>query len=253
MEKGVQIKWVETIDSTNNELARHISDFDNLSVLAARYQEAGRGQRGNHWKSAAGENLTFSMMFKPGTPPFPSISATEQFPISEAATRAVSTFVRGQGVPCRIKWPNDIYVGDRKICGMLIENQLDARGNISSCIIGIGLNLNQIDFPPELMNPTSLRKVTGQMYDPESSLQGVCDCLAEQLLRLCTPEGKAALRQDYLSDLYRLGEWHAYTDCRCGQVFQGRIKGISEGGKLLVEMPDGQINAFGFKEISYIL
>ena len=125
MTKHLPIRWLEETDSTQNELARHISEYDNLSVVAARFQTAGRGQRGNTWVAAKGENLTFSMLLKFGQEGIPNLDSGDQFIITRAATLGVLTYLDGKGIPCKIKWPNDIYYRNRKICGMLIENVLD--------------------------------------------------------------------------------------------------------------------------------
>jgi len=108
MKTGFRIIWLEETDSTNNELKRRFNEIDNLSVVAARCQTAGRGQRGNKWLSKPGENLTFSIFLKPGQDKLPEIKASEQFIISEAATIAVSEMLNQYGIKASIKWPNDI-------------------------------------------------------------------------------------------------------------------------------------------------
>lgn len=246
MKGEFSIIWLETVDSTNNEVLRQVETLDNLSVLAAREQTAGRGQRGNRWKSAPGENLTFSAFVRFGEPPLPPLPASAQFAISQAATLAVADALRERGIPARIKWPNDIYVGDRKICGMLIENRLEGVF-VAHSVIGIGLNVGQRVFDPELMNPTSMSLLSGQDYALEPLLEEICGRLLGHLRQI------GDLSLPYLDALYRRGEWHSYTDLSDGKVFRGMISGISDGGLLRVEMPDGKIREFGFKEISYIL
>ena len=162
MSKKHDIIWLESVDSTNEEAKRHISDIDNLSVLSALEQTSGRGQRGNSWTSAPGENLMFSIVLKfsdtsadSDTVVLPQLHARDQFVLNEIASLSVVDFLSQHGIPARIKWPNDIYVGSKKICGILIENSL--RGSeVSSSIIGIGLNINQRNFNVKLPNPTSM-------------------------------------------------------------------------------------------------
>ena len=157
MTKKHDIIWLESTDSTNEEAGRRISDLDNLSVLSAVRQTEGRGQRGNSWSSNDGENLTFSIVLKYGNGEgfIPEIRAADQFAISEAAALAVVDLLASYDIEAKIKWPNDIYVGNRKICGILIENAI--RGSyIANSIIGIGLNVNQQTFDPSLPNPTSM-------------------------------------------------------------------------------------------------
>jgi len=135
---------------------------------------------------------------------------------------------------------------------MLLENGLDA-DRIAFSVVGIGININQSDFSPELLNPVSLKKITGRNYNTELLLEKFADIFAEKISLSATPEGREALKADYLDGLYRLEEEASYTDCTGGGVFRGRIKGITDIGRLLVEMPDGKIRDFGFKEISYII
>ena len=150
MKSKHKIIWLNEVDSTNEEAKRHISVIDNLSVLTALSQTAGRGQRGNSWLSAPGENLTFSIVLK-----HPSIAASEQIIISDITAGSIVELLENHGIKAWIKPPNDIWVDKKKICGILIEHSL--RGNrISWSIIGIGLNVNQTSFPNRLPNPTSM-------------------------------------------------------------------------------------------------
>ena len=149
------IIWLDRVKSTNDEARRHISEIDNLSVVSALEQTKGRGQRGNRWSSQPGENLTFSLIVKDFR-----IKANEQSAISQATALSLTKLLGRHGIEARIKWPNDIYAGDNKICGILIENSLKGM-EIDWSIIGIGLNVNQTSFPEDLPNPTSMRLCTG--------------------------------------------------------------------------------------------
>ena len=156
MTKKHDIIWLESVDSTNLEAQRHISDIDNLSVLSALEQTAGRGQRGNTWTSNAGENLMFSIVLKFASDNYGrAIEARDQFVLNEIAALSVVDFLHSYSIQAQIKWPNDIYAGSRKICGILIENSLRGKW-LSSSIIGIGLNINQRNFNVNLPNPTSM-------------------------------------------------------------------------------------------------
>lgn len=154
MESKTDIIWLERVDSTNDEARRHISEIDNLSVVSALEQTKGRGQHGNTWLSMPGENLTFSLIVKDFR-----IKANEQSAISQATALSLTKLLGRYGIEARIKWPNDIYAGDNKICGILIENSLKGM-EIDWSIIGIGLNVNQTSFPEHLPNPTSMRLCT---------------------------------------------------------------------------------------------
>ena len=247
MKQDMTIKWLETVDSTQDEIRRQLKVLANLSVVAALNQTAGRGQRGNRWETRPGENLTFSLLLRPGQDGIRPVPVADQFLLSEIATLALFRTLSDYGIPSRIKWPNDIYSGDRKICGMLIENSL-LQENVSCSIIGIGLNVNQVQFNPALMNPVPMSKITGEAYDIREVLDRFLGHFSEELG--CE---RPLIRQRYLSHLYRLGELHSYTDCKSGEVFEGTITGISKRGLLRVGMPDGTIKEFGFKEISYII
>ena len=155
MESKTDIIWLERVDSTNDEARRHISEIDNLSVVSALEQTKGRGQRGNRWSSQPGENLTFSLVVKDFR-----IKANEQSAISQATSLSLVDLLSRHEIKARIKWPNDIYAGDEKICGILIENSLKGL-EIDWSIIGIGLNVNQTAFPEDLPNPTSMKLCTG--------------------------------------------------------------------------------------------
>lgn len=150
MKNKTDIIWLDSIDSTNDEARRRILTLDNLSVLSALEQTGGRGQRENKWHSAPNQNLTFSIVLKN-----PPVKAADQFCISEITAVTLVNFLSEYGIEADIKWPNDIYVSGKKICGILIENSLKGQ-TIDWTIIGIGLNVNQFNFPVDLPNPTSM-------------------------------------------------------------------------------------------------
>lgn len=246
------IHWTDEVDSTNNELLRGRDTLPGGYILAARHQTAGRGQRGNDWKDSKGENLTFSALLRPGSDGLPAIAARDQFTVSEAAAVSVRDLLRAHGAKVKVKWPNDIYFRDKKICGMLIENSL-AGEDVAVSIVGIGININQKEFSPALMNPTSLTLITGETYGLEELLDEFAEIFSGRLALTGDTEGRARLRADYLDGMYRLEEEHDYALRSDGSTFRGTIKGISEEGMLLVEMPDKTLKSFGFKDISYII
>jgi len=252
MKYTVKIKWIDEIDSTNSAIQRRQEDFDNLSVLSARMQTAGRGQRGNRWETAPGENLTFSLLLLPGKDGVAPVKAARQFIISILSTLAVRDTLSAYGIEASVKWPNDIYVGDKKICGMLIENSLSG-AEVASSIIGIGLNVNQTVFNPALVNPASMASVTGKRYDTEEVLESFAKFFAQRLEEASTSEGRASLRKEYVADMYRKDKPYQYTDCIDGEEFTGTIRGIDKNGRLLVEKPAAGLISYSFKEISYII
>ena len=130
--------WLDTIDSTNSEALRRLPELEGGTVLAAREQTAGRGQRGNTWFTEAGKNLTFSIVLK-NLP----LSTSEAIRLNYLTSVAVASFLEAKGVKAEIKWPNDIYVRGRKICGMLLENTLGPGGQLLASVIGIGINIRK--------------------------------------------------------------------------------------------------------------
>ena len=259
MTKKHDIIWVESVDSTNEECRRHISEIDNLSVLSAMSQTKGRGQRGNSWSSAPGENLTFSIVLKFPLPgefaELEPMHAYDQFILSQIASLSVIELLSEHGIKAQIKWPNDIYVGDRKICGMLIENSV--RGEwMANSIIGIGLNINQRNFDVSIPNPTSMALCSSDpdiSFDKNKLLEVFMDIFKEYMNRYCHIRGGyGRLCLLYLAQLWRKDIPATYLEHE-SEEFTGIIRGVSDKGCLLVETPEGIIKEFSFKEISYII
>ena len=173
MENKTDIIWLDSTDSTNEEARRHILSLDNLSVVSALEQTSGRGQRGNVWHSDTGKNLTFSIVLKhpsDSSGDYSPLTAHSQTLISELTAVSVREYLATLGIEASVKWPNDIIAGDKKICGILIEHSLIGQ-RISWSIIGVGLNVNQTDFPADLPNPTSMAV--------ENSGADICALLSE--------------------------------------------------------------------------
>ena len=159
------IRLAET-DSTNNYLREQCAKarLPEGSLVIADFQTAGKGQVGNSWESEAGKNLMFSILLYPD-----SLPANRQFLISQIASLSVKETLEGYTDSVKVKWPNDIYWKDRKICGMLIENDLSGQ-HLYCSVIGIGLNINQEIFRSDAPNPVSLTQITGKVYDREEVL-----------------------------------------------------------------------------------
>jgi len=237
----MKIKWFKTIESTNNRIAADKDALADRTVYVADFQTAGRGQRGNGWESAAGENLLFSILFKPT-----DILAEDQFIISQAVTLGIVEYIKSKGIIATVKWPNDIYVGDRKICGILIENAVNGHEFVSS-IVGIGFNLNQLAFSPLLPNPVSLSMLTDVHYELKEELLSLLRCIFAEY------DSRSQQTQErYVASLYRLGRRHTYIDTASGQAFTGAIRGVDKTARVIIETEEGD-KAFAFKEISYVL
>ena len=197
------ILWLETADSTNSELRRRIAGLDNLSIIAAREQTAGRGQGTHTWFSTPGRNLTFSILYRFGGAY--ALAASDAILITQVTTLAIRDYLLGHGVRARIKWPNDIWVEDRKICGILIENTLES-GMVRESIVGIGLNLNETGWPPELPNPVSLRELTGREYAPDAELTALEKEIRRRFGLLASPDGRCSLQEEFGRFMFRLPE-----------------------------------------------
>lgn len=249
MKSDFRITWYESLDSTQNEVRRLLDTLDNMDVIAAGYQTDGKGQRGNRWLSEPWDNLMFSFPFRPQSK---SLHVRQQFYISIACTLGVNDFLSRYGIVSKIKWPNDIYVRNKKICGMLIENILDNE-YIGTSIIGIGVNVNQTAFSPQLINPTSMASILSKTFDVKSLLIELLSFIKSRLDMLSTPQGMNSLRESYLDNLYAYNSTREYRDCLEDKIFAGKITGITEAGLLIVESEDGTKKEFGFKQISYII
>ena len=197
------ILWLETADSTNSELRRRIAGLDNLSIIAAREQTDGRGQGTHTWFSTPGRNLTFSILYRFGDAY--ALAASDAILITQVTTLAIRDYLLGHGVRARIKWPNDIWVEDRKICGILIENTLES-GMVRESIVGIGLNLNETGWPPELPNPVSLRELTGREYAPDAELTALEKEIRRRFGLLASPDGRCSLQEEFGRFMFRLPE-----------------------------------------------
>lgn len=203
MDDKAGIIWLKLTDSTNDEARRRLDALDNLSVLAAETQTAGRGQGDHTWTSAPGQNLTFTLVLK--FPPCAPLATSEILLITQAVTGGIRRYLLSKGVESRIKWPNDIYVGDRKICGILIENTLVGQ-EVRESIVGIGLNVNETGWPQELPNPVSLREITGRAYDLQEELAGLHKTICRRFGQLATPDGRSSLQEEFGKFMFRLPE-----------------------------------------------
>ena len=223
-------------------------------VVVAEYQTAGRGYGSNTWESERGKNLTFSVLLHPT-----EIPADCQFRISEAVSVAICETLERWFRPLSpsdsspnsgeqvvtIKWPNDIYVGDKKICGILIENQLRGR-LISDSIVGIGLNVNQTVFRSDAPNPVSLAQLTGHEEDREALLQAFLQRLSATIKM--TPE---ALMEAYRSRLYRREGFHRFSDS-LGE-FEAKVMNVLDDGRLVLLDTEGKARMYAFKEVVFCL
>ena len=215
------------------------------TVISADFQTAGRGQIGSSWHASPGKNLLLSVIFRPRW-----LAARQQFSLSQAVALAVadtvSHFAQTQAM---VKWPNDVYLADKKLAGILIQNSL-AGQYLQSSVVGIGLNVNEVDFPVNLPRPGSLQQHLGQELDRQEVQQLLFQRLEARYLQLKnTP---AVIRAAYLQNLYRYQEWHSFQKVISGQIFTGQIIGVQETGKLAIQMEQTQVEYFDLKEVAFL-
>ena len=234
----------DSLESTNRYCeALDLNQVEDFTCYWALQQTAGIGQRGNHWESSSGLNLTFSLVLHPDFLP-----ASEQFRLTQMLSLALSDCLRSLDLPkpIHIKWPNDIYVGNDKICGILVSNRLQGE-HITASICGIGLNVNQTDFPSWVPNPVSLLSLTGKQFELEALLQQLLDHIAQRYHSLRLGNN---LLPEYLVQLLRIGIPAEYRYRGC--TISATIKGVDPFGHLLLVDEANRELVCGMKEISYI-
>ena len=234
---------IDETDSTNRWLRDYaLSQPEGDYVVVSEYQTAGRGCGTNSWESERGKNLTFSLLIHPT-----EITADCQFRISEAVSLALcetlDAYVTDRQVS--VKWPNDIYVDDCKICGMLIENRLRGR-LMTDSIIGIGLNVNQQEFFSDAPNPVSLVQLLGHEVALEPLLQAFLQKL-EPMLQM-DPE---TLGKAYRNRLYRREGEHEYRDGK--GLFRAKLLNVLDDGRLVLLDTEGTARIYAFKEVQFVI
>ncbi|MDD2419684.1 MAG: biotin--[acetyl-CoA-carboxylase] ligase [Bacteroidales bacterium] len=245
-----KIKWFETIDSTNSEAVRQFKECDDFTVFASGYQTSGRGQKGTRWESEQGKNLTFSVVLKSE-----GIKAENQFVVSQIITIGIKRYLKSKGIEAKIKWPNDIYVGDKKICGILIEHFL-LGDTLSGSVVGVGLNVNQDKFSSDAPNPVSMKNILGKEFSLEEELQSLVGHFHEIYFPFINFISNATINRldnEYTDSLYRLNEFHKYQETPGGEMIMARITGIDHNACLLLEKEDGTVKRYHFKEVKYII
>lgn len=237
---GKNLLFLPSCHSTNIEAANLLEkqQVNEGTIVITDNQLAGKGQRGNSWTSDPGKNLTFSLIVKSNFLPI-----VHQFHLNIFVSLAIADFLNQFQPGFHVKWPNDVYYDDEKICGILIQNTV--KGDmLENTVIGIGLNINQ-QF--QETKATSLAMVTGAVFDLNEVFQQLCQALEKRYLQLKRNE-LAYLKRDYTNRMYWYGEDHLFRD---DKVFQGRIIGVSDAGLLQIESQEG-LKEFNFKEVVYV-
>ena len=241
---GNQFIKLVSCTSTNDVAAQFISsgNASNGTVISTKEQTNGRGQRGNTWISVANQNLLFSIIIHPE-----QLLPQDQFRINWVISLAIQDYLIVKGLSkVFIKWPNDIYVKDKKICGILIENLIKGK-LINTCVIGVGLNLNQILF--ELDTITSVSKELDQTLDLEAELEKLIMCVDERYEQYRSGN-LVKLKQEYLANLMWKDENRVFQK---GEIFfDGTIVNVDDYGRLIMKTKNGT-EMFHFKEVKYII
>ena len=231
------------ITASTNDDARD-EKYHEGDVVWADFQTAGRGQRGHEWHSRKGENLTFSVVLEPTFVPI-----AEQFSVSEVVALSLVDMLAEYGIEAKIKWTNDIYVGDKKLVGILIEHSLAAT-TLRRTIVGVGINVNQTEFDASLPNPVSMAQLLGRELDAEEVLQCFLQHLQENYEAL--REMQNLLHERYNSLLYRLNELRTYA-LPSGERFSAKILGTATNGALRLEDTEGKTKDYLFKEVEFVI
>lgn len=242
----VPLIHISETNSTNSYLqtlcARQRVDL--LTTVVADFQTSGRGQRGNSWESDAGKNLLFSFVLFPCF-----LEARRQFLISQMVSLAIKEELDTYATDISIKWPNDIYWKEKKIGGILIENDLMGQ-HISQSVTGIGININQEVFHSSAPNPVSLLQITGKPYDVFEILRNIM-LRVQSGYDLLRKKESALITHCYEKALFRKEGLHRYKDAD-GEFF-ARFVRVEPEGKLILEDETKTKRGYMFKEVEYLL
>lgn len=246
---NVPLERLDIVSSTNDylsDLCKQGKANEFYTVLAEE-QTSGKGQRGNVWESEPGKNLTFSIVLYPTT-----LEANKQFNLSMLVAISIVDALTAYTEGFSIKWPNDIYWKDRKICGILIENELEGK-YLSQSIVGIGLNINQDHFHSSAPNPVSLYQIVGKEIDREEIFGKIIHAILSgyKALESNQHDLSEALHHLYREYLYRKNGLHLYRD-KDGD-FLAEIHNVGTDGCLYLKDEKDMIRKYAFKEIAYVI
>lgn len=261
MNRNMQLSLIHLpeVRSTNTWMLDALAQGAHLPEGTVAYtlrQSAGRGQVGNGWESEFDRNIAFSMLLCPEFLP-----VREQFVISElcslAIVEGIESLASRLGVSpaalnLSVKWPNDVYAGDLKLVGILIENRLMG-SCFSHCVLGVGINVNQEHWIGNAPNPVSLRML-GLETDPVSVLAEVVGRIRDLYQELSdNTDGAAAIHRRYVQRLYRRSGFFPYYDPERQEHFEAAIAGVDPQGPLLLQLASGEERKYWFKEVRFVL
>lgn len=237
---------IKSTTSTNDfvrGLASSLTPSNPFVIVRADYQTGGKGQIGNSWESEDGKNLLFSVLYRPK-----NIKVKSQFYLSMAIALSikdvVSLYVKG----VQIKWPNDIYWRNKKLCGILVENDLTGK-NIDACIMGAGLNVNQMKFESNAPNPISIAKIIGAEIPVMEILELVVIKLRRYIKYIEDGEFRV-IEDNYMRSLFRGVGYYEYEDANGS--FVAKVNHIEPTGMLVLTDSNGRDRRYEFKEVKYV-
>jgi BirA family transcriptional regulator, biotin operon repressor / biotin---[acetyl-CoA-carboxylase] ligase len=242
--KKHKILKLKEVDSTNIFTSKESVQLDEGTIVWAEFQNKGKGLGENFWESDRGENLTYSILLRPLF-----LKAAQQFYLSKTISLAVADLISLYLKDVSIKWPNDIYVGNKKISGILIENSVE-RDYIKESIIGIGININQKYFKSDAPNPVSLSQLTGENY----ILKDVIDIflnIFDYRYQMLLDNEIETINSNYSELLYLKGVRSEFKSEKGS--FYGIIKGVEETGDLIIQDDSGHIHKFLYKEVEFVI
>src|SRR5690554_332277 len=240
---GKDILYLPECHSTNDIAKQKLKEkiVAEGSIIITDKQTNGRGQRGNQWQTEPGQNLTFSLIL---TPFF--LDASEQFDLNIAVSLGIRAALSEYLTGIKVKWPNDIvHEKGGKLGGILIENFLKGP-RIEASVVGIGLNVNQMEFP--VAQACSMALLAGSPVDKEDLFEKIISSI-EYFYLMLKNRGKNNLVESYQSHLYRFGEICPFDD---GEKFNGKITGIAEDGKLVIQKENQELFHYAFKEVRFL-
>ncbi|MDR0988585.1 MAG: biotin--[acetyl-CoA-carboxylase] ligase [Prevotellaceae bacterium] len=213
-----------------------------FTTVVCRHQTAGHGQRGTGWEAEADKNLTFSFVIYPTF-----LQVRRQFILSQITCLAVKELLARFTSDVSVKWPNDVYWQDKKICGILIEHILSGN-RLERSIVGVGLNVNQEVFRSDAPNPVSLKQITGKEFDCGRLLEQIMERIERDYAGL--PQNEEEIARRYAHSLFRGEGFHTYRDAN--GTFTARLLGVEPDGRLLLEEREGNTRSYYFKEVQYL-
>ncbi|MFI3278291.1 MAG: biotin--[acetyl-CoA-carboxylase] ligase [Rikenellaceae bacterium] len=232
--------------SSTNDTAKD-SCYEHGDIICAERQSRGRGQRGHQWISQQGVNLTFTLVLHPT-----NLLVKDQFMLSEVVALALVDLMSSYDITAKIKWTNDIYVNDRKVVGVLIENKISGR-NLSCSWVGIGINVNQRVFDPSIPNPTSMfiESRAEELLERERVLEDFNTIFHKWYAYLERGEYEF-IRDSYVKSMYRLEEWHKFSIKEGGEVV-AKIEGVHTQGELELRYEDNTLHRYLFGEVAFLI